>query len=158
MRTLSRRGLCTLGAALLLAACTSAGKGGEEAAATPKDTTPPATTPAETARIQTPRPTPHIDALVPDSARVAPNSVVEVVIRGSGFEPGSPGRNTVELGPIKLNQVPANQAGTEIRFVIPDRYTSNNEAPPRPLMAATYPVTVQTSNGKSNVISIRILP
>jgi hypothetical protein len=84
--------------------------------------------------------------------------VVEIVIRGSGFDPGNPGRNTVALGPITLNQVPANQTGSEIRFVIPDRYATNNEAPPRPLGPGTYSVTVETVNGKSNSVSIRILP
>jgi hypothetical protein len=136
--------------------CSRAAKSTEEQAA-PKDSAQPAALP-DSAPIQSPRSAPHIDALVPDSARVARNSVVEIVIRGSGFEPGSPGRNTVALGPITLNQVPANQAGSEIRFVIPDRYATNNEAPPRPLAPGTYAVTVETVNGKSNSVSVRILP
>jgi len=148
--------ILALGALILFAGCSRAGKSTEEQAA-PKDTSAPAAQP-ETARVQTPRAMPHIDALVPDSARVGRNSVVEIIIRGSGFEPGTPGRNTVELGPIKLNMVPANAAGTEVRFVIPDRYSTNNEAPPRPLAAGTYSITVETSNGRSNTVSIRILP
>jgi hypothetical protein len=100
---------------------------------------------------------PRIDALLPDSARVPRNSIVEVVIRGSGFEPGRPGRNSVEFGPIRLNQVPANASGTEITFVIPDRYTTNDEAPPRPLAPGTYNVIVHTGVGASNAVSIKIL-
>ncbi|MGQ0639188.1 MAG: hypothetical protein ACT4P6_00205 [Gemmatimonadaceae bacterium] len=148
-----------LGALLLGAGCSRAAKTGDEEAAAPKDSTP-QTVAAESVQAPVPKApaAPHIDALAPDSARVARYSVVEVVIRGSGFAPGTPGRNTVELGPIKLNQVPANQAGTEIRFVIPDRYTTNDEAPPRPLGPGTYTVTVHTGVGASNAVSIRILP
>jgi hypothetical protein len=83
---------------------------------------------------------------------------VEIVIRGSDFEPGTPGRNTVEMGPIRLTLVPANPSGTEIRFVIPDRYTTNSEAPPRALMPGTYQVTVRTSMGASNAVPMKVLP
>ncbi len=148
--------ILALGTLLLWAGCSRAGKSSEEQAL-PQDTSAAATQP-DTARVQSPRATPHIDALVPDSARVGRFSVVEILIRGSGFAPGTPGRNTVDVGPIKLNMVPANAAGTEIRFVIPDRYATNNEAPPRPVAAGTFPVTVETSSGRSNAVSIRILP
>ncbi|MBV6522019.1 MAG: hypothetical protein MNPFHGCM_02163 [Gemmatimonadaceae bacterium] len=100
----------------------------------------------------------RISELVPDSAAVPRNSVVEVLIRGSGFEPGTPGRNVVELGPVRLTAVPANETGTEIRFVIPDRVTGQSEAPPRPLMPGSYPVRVTTAAGVSNSISFKVLP
>jgi hypothetical protein len=151
----------TLGV-LALAGCSSAPKAGEEEAAPRDSTLPPAAT-AESAKAQTPpaphaQQAPHIDAVVPDSTRVPRNSIVEVLIRGSGFEAGTPGRNTIEMGPIRLNLVPANQAGTEIRFVIPERYTTNDEAPPRPLGPGTYNIIVHTGVGASNAVPIRILP
>jgi hypothetical protein len=100
--------------------------------------------------------TPTIDALRPDSVFVAPGSVVEVVVRGRGFAPGTPGRNTVHLGPVTLTGVPASTDGREIRVVVPDRIPSRGEAAPLPLETGRYDVRVETSAGTSNAMVVRV--
>ncbi len=94
----------------------------------------------------------------PESARIGPGSLVQVRITGANFEPGRSGDNVVELGPIRLTQVPANEAGTALQFVVPDRVPDTTEAPPRRLFPGDYPVTITTRKGKSNALKFRVLP
>lgn len=115
-----------------------------------RDTTPSRSTP--TAGM------PVLTRLVPESARMVANGIVDVRVTGVHFEPGMPGNNVVELGPIRLTQVPANDSGTQLRFVVPDRVPSSDEAPPRRLFPGDYPLTVTTRAGRSNALSFRVLP
>ena len=100
---------------------------------------------------------PKIDRVAPDSARVG-SAVDEVRIIGTGFEPGRSGQNTVDVGPIHLTMVPANDAGTEIRIVVPAQAQGTAQSPPRRVLPGTYDVTVTTRAGVSNAIPLRILP
>jgi hypothetical protein len=108
------------------------------------------------ATARTPNVAPTLDAVRPDSILVATGAVAEVVLRGRGFVPGRPGRNTVVFGAASFNDVPASDDGTEIRFVIPDRLPSGGEAPPTPIEPGSYVVRVRTPNGESNVVTVRI--
>lgn len=119
------------------------------------DSTPPPATPPS-ATPQPPAAAPVIAALAPDSLRLAPNTISEMVVRGSGFAPG--GANTVRIGPITLTSVASNAAGTELRITVPTRYTTNAEAPPRPLFPGDYPVTVETGGKTSNSKTLKVLP
>jgi hypothetical protein len=112
-------------------------------------TTSPTTTPSSTAA-------PAILALVPDSLRLAPNTISEMLVRGSGFSPS--GANTVRIGPITLTSVASNATGTEVRVTVPTRYSTNAEAPPRPLFPGDYPVTVETGGKTSNSKTLKVLP
>lgn len=98
---------------------------------------------------------PVISALVPDSVHLAPNTISEIVVRGTGFAAG--GTNTVRIGPIVLRNVSANAAGTEIRLVVPNRYSTNAEAPPRPLFPGSYPISVETGGLTSNAVMLKVL-
>jgi hypothetical protein len=115
-----------------------------------RDTQPTPPVPAQTSR-------PRIDRVVPDSARVGP-AVDEVRIIGSGFDPGPSGQNTVEVGPVRLTMVPSNDAGTEIRFVVPAETGGTGQTRPRRVLPGSYEVTVTTRAGVSNAIPLRILP
>ena len=99
---------------------------------------------------------PTIDSLRPDSVFVAPGAVVEVVVQGHGFAPGTPGRNTVRFGPAKLTNVPASDDGRVIRVVVPDRVPSGGEAAPLPLETGRYDVRVETPAGTSNAVVVRV--
>ena len=99
---------------------------------------------------------PHIDAVRPDSVFVAEGAVVEVVVHGRGFAPGTPGRNTIEFGNTNITNVPASEDGTRIRLVIPDRVPSGGEAAPLPLEAGRYEIRVRTSAGTSNAVAVRV--
>jgi hypothetical protein len=157
----------------LVAACRSAPRDGAEQvtadsvagvpaattpAAPPPDSTPPAAPPATTPPAA-PSPStsgPAISSLVPDSVRLAPNTISDIVIRGSGF--ASTATNTVRIGPVVLRGVRGNAAGTEIPVTVPTRYSTNQEAPPRPLFPADYPVTVETGGQTSNSKMLKVLP
>jgi hypothetical protein len=99
---------------------------------------------------------PHIDAVRPDSVMLAPGAVVEVVVHGHGFTPGTPGRNTIQFGDATITNVPASSDGTEIRVMIPDRVPLRGDAAPLPLEAGRYDLRVQTTSGTSNSISVRV--
>ena len=123
------------------------------AASTPA---PPTSTPAPATGKGAASSAPVVTALVPDSVRLSPNTISEIVVRGTGF--ASTGTNTVHIGPIVLRSVPGNAAGTEIRLVVPARYTANAEAPPRPLFPASYAVTVETGGHTSNSVMLKVIP
>ena len=123
------------------------------AASTPA---PPTSTPAPATGKGAASSAPVVTALVPDSVRLSPNTISEIVVRGTGF--ASTGTNTVHIGPIVLRSVPGNAAGTEIRLVVPTRYTTNAEAPPRPLFPASYAVTVETGGHTSNSVMLKVIP
>jgi hypothetical protein len=99
---------------------------------------------------------PYIETVRPDSVMLAPGAVVEVVVRGRGFVPGTPGRNTIQLGEATITGVPASADGREIRVVIPDRVALGGDAAPLPLEAGRYNLRVRTSAGTSNAVAVRI--
>jgi hypothetical protein len=100
--------------------------------------------------------TPEIEGLRPDSVFVAPGAVVEIVVHGHGFAPGTPGRNTVRFGAVKLTDVPASDDGREIRVIVPDRVPSGGEAAPLPLETGRYDIRVETAAGTSNAMVVRV--
>ena len=99
---------------------------------------------------------PMLATMRPDSVVVAPGSVVEVTVTGSGFRQGSPGENTVWFGSSMLRGVTSSDEGRRITFVVPDAMDSGGEAPPARLITGTYPVQVETATGKSNVLMLRV--
>ena len=99
---------------------------------------------------------PMLATMRPDSVVVAPGSVVEVTVTGSGFRQGLPGENTVWFGSSMLRGVTSSDEGRRITFVVPDAMDSGGEAPPARLITGTYPVQVETATGKSNVLMLRV--
>lgn len=99
---------------------------------------------------------PYVDSVRPDSVMLAPGAVLEVVVRGRGFAPGTPGRNTIQFGDATITDVPASADGREIHVVIPDRVPVRGDAAPLPLEAGRYDLRVQTSAGTSNGVSVRV--
>ena len=100
---------------------------------------------------------PVLERLIPDSVFVAPGSVVEVTVVGSGFHDGADGENTVMFGPSTMRHVTATNDGRRITFVVPDAIESGGEAPPSRLLTGTYPVQIETAMGKSNVLMLRVV-
>lgn len=91
---------------------------------------------------------PWVEAVSPSSGRVATGQLLEVTVRGRGFD----SLNTVHFGAVVLSAVPR-RSSTELRFVVPpdDTFLRNRGgAPPHPLPAGTYDVRVQTARGMSN--------
>ena len=101
--------------------------------------------------------TPTLERLVPDSIVVMKGMVAEVQIRGQRFDVNRavPG-NTVSVGNVVLNGVPANAGGTVILFVVPDEVRSGGEAPPAAWVPGKYAVTVRTSRGLSDTLYLTI--
>ncbi|MBK8246813.1 MAG: hypothetical protein IPK85_05375 [Gemmatimonadetes bacterium] len=99
---------------------------------------------------------PVLSSLAPDSVRLASNTISEITLRGSGF--ATTGSNTIRIGPVAIPSVPANAAGTEIRIVVPARYSTSVESPPRPLMPGSYPVTVEARGLTSAPLTLKVVP
>jgi hypothetical protein len=99
---------------------------------------------------------PVIDSARPDSVVLPYGGVVEVTLSGAGFIPGKPGQNTVHFNGTSLRLVPASPDGRRIVFAIPDRVSHGGEAPPSPLRAGSYGVSVETTSGTSNAVTIRV--
>jgi hypothetical protein len=99
---------------------------------------------------------PVIDSARPDSVVLPYGGVVEVTLSGVGFIPGTPGQNTVHFNSTSLRLVPASADGKQIVFAIPDRVSHGGEAPAASLRAGTYSVSVETTSGTSNAVTVRV--
>jgi hypothetical protein len=99
---------------------------------------------------------PVIDSARPDSVLLPYGGVVQVTLFGTGFFPGKPGRNTVHFSNTALRLVPASSDGRQIVFAIPDMIARGGEAPPSPLRPGSYSVSVETSSGTSNAVTVRV--
>lgn len=99
---------------------------------------------------------PVIDSVRPDSVIVPYGGVVEVTLHGSGFIPGQPGKNTVHFDNAALKSIQGSSDGRRIAFVIPELINSGGEAPPIRLQAGSYAVSVETTSGISNVVTVRV--
>jgi hypothetical protein len=99
---------------------------------------------------------PVIDSARPDSVIMPYGAVVEVTLSGAGFVPGKPGQNTVHFNGTSLRLVPASSDGRQIVFAIPDRISHGGEAPPSALRSGSYSVSVETTSGTSNAVTVRV--
>jgi hypothetical protein len=99
---------------------------------------------------------PIIESASPDSVVMPYGGVVEVTLSGSGFVPGKPGKNTVHFNGMAMPQVPATSDGRQIVFAIPETLTRAGGAPPSTLAAGSYTVSVETTSGRSNAVTIRV--
>lgn len=139
--------LLGLAAAISVSACTRRVNAGTDTSRT--TTTSVTTQPASSGA-------PTLTSLTPDSANVSVGAVTTMIIRGTGFETGTPGTNIVEIGPAVINSVPANATGTELRVVVPQTYRLRGGAPPQRIMPGEYDVIVRTSKGASNALKLRV--
>jgi hypothetical protein len=99
---------------------------------------------------------PVIASARPDSVVLPYGGVVEVTLVGSGFIPGKPGQNTVHFDGTELRLVPASSDGRQIVFAIPDMINRGGGAPPSALSAGRYDVSVETTSGISNAVTVRV--
>ncbi len=99
---------------------------------------------------------PVIESARPDSLVLPYGGVVEVTLFGTGFTPGKPGQNTVHFNGTALKLVPASSDGRQIVFAIPDMINSGGGAPPSALRAGRYSVSVETTSGTSNAVTVRV--
>lgn len=99
---------------------------------------------------------PVIESASPDSVVLPYGGVVEVTLSGSGFVPGKPGQNTVHFNGMAMPQVPATSDGRQIVFAIPETITRGGGAPPSTIAAGSYTVSVETTSGRSNAVTIRV--
>lgn len=134
-------------ALLVVAACRPAPRE-EKVEAVPVPGTP--ATPPPAASV--PDAAPVVSSVTPDSVRLAANG--DIVLRGTGFAMAA--TNTVHVGPIVIAQV-ASATGTELRVSVPARYTTNAEAPPRPLFPGSYPVSVDVGGRRSNAVTLKVI-
>ena len=99
---------------------------------------------------------PVIESARPDSVVLPYGGVVEVTLSGSGFVPGKPGKNTVHFNGMAMPQVPATSDGRQIVFAIPEMLSRGGGAPPSTLAPGSYTVSVETTSGRSNAVTVRV--
>jgi hypothetical protein len=99
---------------------------------------------------------PFIASARPDSVVLPYGGVVEVTLFGNGFVPGKPGQNTVHFNGTALKLVPASSDGKQIVFAIPDLISRGGGAPPSALRSGSYGVSVETTSGTSNAVTVRV--
>ncbi|MGQ0766508.1 MAG: hypothetical protein ACT4OZ_12675 [Gemmatimonadota bacterium] len=99
----------------------------------------------------------RIDTIVPNAIPFGSRPSTEIAIRGSGFHPKGMGLHTIAIGPMVINGVPANEAGTEILVVIPDKFVTGG-GPPRPLFVGDHAVVVTAGDVSSNAVVLRVFP
>jgi hypothetical protein len=95
---------------------------------------------------------PQLREIVPPSAPAGEAYPLTMTIRGSGFTATG---NVVDIGPVKLRDVPSTDAG-RITVMVPKSLPSKGEVPPLVLPAGEYPVTVTTAAGTSNALTLRL--
>jgi hypothetical protein len=97
---------------------------------------------------------PMLEQLTPDRGDVSRGAVVEVLVKGQGFD----SLNTVLFGAVTLRQV-RRISPTTLRFTVPlddQQRVGRGEAPPLALSAGVYPVRVATARGTSNTLSFTL--
>jgi hypothetical protein len=99
---------------------------------------------------------PALESARPDSVVLPYGGVVEVTLSGTGFVPGKPGQNTVHFNGTAIRLVPASSDGRQIVFAIPDMISRGGEAPPSALRPGSYSVSVETTSGTSNTVTVRV--
>jgi hypothetical protein len=100
---------------------------------------------------------PVLVSLHPDTARVGDGAVVEIVVRGRGFDTSRAApANMVLVGDVELAGVPAASA-RELRFAVPLTITSGGEAPPRPIEPGAYDVRVRVRGAISNPLRLQVM-
>jgi hypothetical protein len=100
---------------------------------------------------------PVLVALLPDSIRAVSDSGSVIVIRGRHFAADTTRGNEVIIGRLVLRRIIARGDGTQLRVTLPVSWSAS-EAPATPLRPGSYPVTVRSSAGDSNALTLRILP
>lgn len=99
---------------------------------------------------------PVIESARPDSVVLPYGGVVQVTLSGSGFIPGKPGQNIVHFDGMAMPQVPATSDGRQIVFAIPETLSRGGGAPPSTLAPGSYTVSVETTSGRSNGVTVRV--
>ena len=112
-----------------------------------------AETVGQTTTSTTSHPGPRIEKIAPDSVSTGQGQIVEITLTGSGFDASE---NTVNVGPVTLERVASRNSGRTLRFTVPLTMRSNGGAPPMPLRGGRFNVTVTTSQGVSNAVTLAI--
>jgi hypothetical protein len=99
-----------------------------------------------------PQTVPVLTRVVPDSAPAGPDYPVQITLHGTGFAPTG---NSIAFGPVTIKDLPSSD-GTTITLMVPKEMVSTGEVPPMVLFAGTYPITVTTKFGSSNILLFRM--
>jgi hypothetical protein len=99
---------------------------------------------------------PVLESVLPDSVVLPPGGTAHLILTGIGFVPGAPGRNTVHFDDALFRSVAASADGRTIGFDIPDAINRGGGAPPSTLSPGSYSISVETSAGTSNAVTVRV--
>ncbi|MGH7617437.1 MAG: hypothetical protein ACREPM_09445 [Gemmatimonadaceae bacterium] len=91
---------------------------------------------------------PALFEVLPPGGSADPGEPLDLRITGCGF---SADKNVIAFGDVVVRDVKSTDGGTHIRIVIPKQVrATTTEAPPMPLGAGAYDVTVNNGRGTSN--------
>lgn len=107
---------------------------------------------------------PRLDRVQPDTVALGKGEVPTLVLRGSGFVPGTTGpfgtgENVVRIGPATFARIAADSSGTTIRFAMPLSWTDTTfKGRPPSFTPGSYAVSVVTPAGTSNTRNLTMIP
>ncbi|MEP7344155.1 MAG: hypothetical protein ABI877_02755 [Gemmatimonadaceae bacterium] len=117
---------------------------------------------AEAARSSAP---PTLVRVAPDTIDIGQGAIPTLSLTGRDFVPGGQGGfgtgggNVVRVGALQLTGIPADSAGTTIRFMLPLRYNDSTLSNrPAAFIPGQYPVSVTTPRGTSNALTLTMIP
>jgi hypothetical protein len=93
---------------------------------------------------------PHIDSIAPSAAHIDNESVVGVVIHGTGF---SPTGNVVLFDAATINDLASEQGGTILRFIVPTTIPAHDTVQARRIEAGKYQIRVRSHSATSNAVT-----
>jgi hypothetical protein len=96
---------------------------------------------------------PYIDSISPTSAKIDPESVVEVALYGKGFAADG---NTVMFDVAMIDRPVSENGGTILKFIVPIMIPAHGNVQPHRVEAGTYTIKVLTPSGTSNVVKFTV--
>jgi hypothetical protein len=96
---------------------------------------------------------PHIDSITPRAAHIDNESVLDVVLHGTGFLPTG---NVVLFDAAIINDLASEQGGTILRFIAPTTIPPHGNVQARRVDAGKYAVRVRAHSATSNSVTFTV--
>lgn len=101
---------------------------------------------------------PVLERMDPDTIALGQGVIPTLELTGRGFAQAD-AANRVQVGRAVIERVSASAGGTTLRVTLPLTYTDTTaRGRPSAFVPGRYPVTVITSTGTSNVLTLTMIP
>jgi hypothetical protein len=100
---------------------------------------------------------PSLERMAPDTVAIGRGVIHTLELTGRGFAQ-TDGANRVQVGKAVIDGVSASAGGTKLRFSLPLTFTDTTaRGRPSGFVPGRYPVTVMTSTGTSNALTLTMV-